>query len=151
MAHSVEARYPFLDPDVIDFSNRLPPRHKIHGLNEKAVLKKAMKGLLPESVLKRSKQPYMAPDSDSFFRGNIGMEVVGKYLSEDSLRNVGLFDAMKVEHLLAKCEKGRVIGFKDNMSFMGILTAQIFHDLFLVGFDRHIPSEIDPPTLRIFR
>ncbi len=145
MANSVEARFPFLDPDVIDFSNRLPPSYKITGLKEKAVLKRAMRGYLPDAVLRRSKQPYMAPDSESFFRGPKGNDVVEAFLSEDRVARDGLFDPGKVTRLKEKCRAGRTLGFKDNMAFVGILSTQIFCERFLNGFRRAeppAPSEI---------
>jgi asparagine synthase (glutamine-hydrolysing) len=149
MAHSVEARYPFLDPNVIDFANRLPPGHKISGLNEKAVLKRAMKGYLPESVLKRAKQPYMAPDSDTFFKGSVGREIVDEYLSTANVRKAGIFEPEKVRFLVEKCRAGRAIGFRDNMAFVGILTAQIFSRLFLESFQRAAPC--GKPHLRFIQ
>src|SRR6185503_10328518 len=67
MASSIEGRFPFLDHRVIEFANRLPPRYKLRGLTEKYILKKAVRGLLPETIRRRTKQPYRAPDCESFF------------------------------------------------------------------------------------
>jgi asparagine synthase (glutamine-hydrolysing) len=69
MANSIEGRFPFLDYRVVEFCAKLPPKYKIRGLNEKYLLKKCMKEYLPERIVKRSKQPYLAPDSKSFFNG----------------------------------------------------------------------------------
>lgn len=148
MAHSVEARFPFLDPDVIDFACTLPPTFKISGLNEKAILKKAMRDYLPKSVLRRTKQPYMAPDSESFFRGPRGKEVVDAYLSDAKIRGAGVFDVKRVGLLKSKCRSGRALGFKDNMAFIGILTTQIFHDRFLSGFSPSFPAILPEPRVR---
>ena len=41
MAHSVEARVPFLDHDVVDFATRLPPSYKLRDGIGKRILKKA--------------------------------------------------------------------------------------------------------------
>ncbi|MEQ1516150.1 MAG: asparagine synthase (glutamine-hydrolyzing), partial [Usitatibacteraceae bacterium] len=78
MANSVEGRFPFLDHRVIEFANKLPPQLKLHGLTEKYLLKKSMAGLLPESVRKRTKQPYRAPDSQSFFVGGRPVDYVAE-------------------------------------------------------------------------
>src|SRR6185295_19616849 len=69
LANSIEGRFPFLDHRVIEFANGLPPRDKLKGLTEKYLLKKSMSGLLPDSIRTRTKQPYRAPDSASFFEG----------------------------------------------------------------------------------
>ncbi len=52
MANSVEGRYPFLDYRVIEFCSSLPSDFKLHGLNEKYLLKKLLKNRIPERFLK---------------------------------------------------------------------------------------------------
>jgi asparagine synthase (glutamine-hydrolysing) len=56
---------PYLDHRVIEYAATLPPRYKIRVLTEKYILRRALSGLLPESILKRVKQPYRAPDSQT--------------------------------------------------------------------------------------
>src|SRR6185312_8020915 len=56
MAHSVEARFPFLDTRVVEFCNNLPPQLKLCGLREKLLLRHAARGLLPAEILNRGKQ-----------------------------------------------------------------------------------------------
>ena len=48
MGNSVEGRFPFLDYRVVEFAATLPPRLKMKVLNEKYLLKRAVKGLVPE-------------------------------------------------------------------------------------------------------
>jgi len=137
MANSVEGRFPFLDHRLIEFANQLPPRYKLMGLTEKYLLKKAMKGLLPETIRTRTKQPYRAPDSQSFFQNGRPVEYVAELLGEARLRDAGLFDPKAVGKLLAKCQAGRVIGFGDNMAFVGILSTMLVHDQFIRSVGRH--------------
>ena len=70
MAHSVEGRYPFLNYRVVEFGAKLPLRLKMEVLNQKYLLKRA-RGVLflnfPESILRRSRQSYRAPDGKGFF------------------------------------------------------------------------------------
>ena len=70
MANSVEGRFPFLDRDVVEFANALPARHKLFGLEERYLLKRAFEDLVPEEIIHRPKQPYRAPDAASFFAAN---------------------------------------------------------------------------------
>ena len=84
MANSVEGRYPFLDYRVIEFAATLPPDFKMHGLNEKYILKKMMEGRLPESILKRPKQAYRAPIANSFFSSSHSL-YVNELLSEKGI------------------------------------------------------------------
>jgi asparagine synthase (glutamine-hydrolysing) len=131
MANSIEGRFPFLDHRVIEFANRLPPQYKLRGLTEKYILKKAVKGLLPETIRTRTKQPYRAPDSQSFFSNGRAIEYVAELLDARRLRDAGYFNPQAVEKLVAKCREGRAIGFGDNMAFVAILSTMLVDDLFL--------------------
>jgi asparagine synthase (glutamine-hydrolysing) len=53
MAHSIEARVPFLDHRLVEFLFALPERYKINGARTKYVLREAMRGVLPESIRQR--------------------------------------------------------------------------------------------------
>jgi asparagine synthase (glutamine-hydrolysing) len=130
MANSVEGRFPFLDHRVIEFANTLHPKLKMKALNEKYLLKLAMKEYIPETIINRHKQPYRAPDIPSFFHGE-PTEYVSDLLSESSLKKSGLFDAKKVQLLLKKIKLGRAIGYKDNMTLVGILSTQAWHRIFM--------------------
>lgn len=130
MRNSVEGRFPFLDHRVIEFANRLPPSMKMHVLNEKYLLKLAMNKLVPSQISRRHKQPYRAPDIPAFFNP-VEAEFVTELLSPAALKENGYFDPKKVALLLTKIRKGRAIGVKDNMAFLGILSTQAWHHLFV--------------------
>ena len=131
MANSIEGRFPFLDHRLIEFANRLPSRYKLMGLTEKYILKKSMTGLLPESVRTRTKQPYRAPDSQSFFHNGVAADYVAELFSEQRLREAGYFDPRAVAKLYEKCRAGRTIGFADNMAFVGILSTMLVDEQFI--------------------
>jgi asparagine synthase (glutamine-hydrolysing) len=61
MAHSLEARVPYLDQVLVEFMMRVPPDLKFKGHQSKYLLKKAMRGLLPEDVLRRRKAGWHIP------------------------------------------------------------------------------------------
>jgi asparagine synthase (glutamine-hydrolysing) len=133
MANSVEGRFPFLDHRVIEFANRLPPSLKIRGLVEKYLLKRAVGPMLPDRIATRTKQPYRAPDSQSFFTQRGAVDYVDDLLSADRLRQAGYFDPVAVGKLLNKCRAGRVIGFSDNMAFLGVLSTMLVDEFFVRG------------------
>jgi asparagine synthase (glutamine-hydrolysing) len=140
MANSIEGRFPFLDHRVIEFANQLPPRYKLMGLTEKYLLKRSMTGLLPEAVRRRNKQPYRAPDNQSFFHDGQPVPYVSELLSEKRIAQAGYFDPSAVAKLLAKCRAGRAIGFGDNMAFVGILSTMWIDEMFV----RQRPSATMP-------
>ena len=131
MANSIEGRFPFLDHRLIEFANQLPPRYKLMGLTEKYLLKRSMKGLLPDTIRQRSKQPYRAPDSQSFFQDGKPVDYVAELLSAERVAAAGYFDPVAVGKLVEKCRSGRAIGFADNMAFVGILSTMCIDEMFI--------------------
>jgi asparagine synthase (glutamine-hydrolysing) len=61
LAHAVEGRPAFLDQRVVALARSLPTEFKIRGRVEKAVLREAAKGWIPEDVRTREKHPFLAP------------------------------------------------------------------------------------------
>jgi asparagine synthase (glutamine-hydrolysing) len=131
MAASIEGRYPFLDHRLIEFAGRLPARWKIRGLKEKYLLRRAVEPWLPKRIAHRTKQPYRAPDCESFFREGRPLEYVADLLSASSIRDAGYFDAQMIERLVQKCARGAAVGFADNMAFVTVLTTQLLHRQFV--------------------
>jgi len=150
MAHSVEGRFPFLDHRVVTFAASLPPRLKMRGLHEKFLLKETARGLVPEPVLRRPKQPYRAPDVPSFFlQGGRGsdLEYVRELLSPGTLEDFGIFDPRAVSALVRKCQQGRFLGVRDNMAFVGVLSTQLAVDQFVrKGGERPPPPAAGAPA-----
>ena len=128
MANSVEGRYPFLDPRVVDYSIRLSAEFKLYGLREKAVLKRAMKDMLPPETLGRVKQPYRAPIRSVFF-GKDRPDYVDESLSPENLKETGYFDPKAVTSLCAKFESGGRVSETEEMALTGILSVQLLHSM----------------------
>lgn len=130
MSHSIEGRFPFLDIDVIEFCNNLPPDYKLIGLNEKYILKRVAKGKIPDGIIERKKQPYRAPDAISFLT-NTTNQYVQEMFSENLLKSFGLFDEKTTKGLYDKvCNKLKneqvaTVSNSDNMGFIGILSTQL--------------------------
>lgn len=134
MAHSIEMRHPFLDYRVIDFSFRLPPKWKMRGLNEKYLLKQAFKGLIPDCITYRPKQPYRAPIRE-LFSPDAPADYVDELLSEESLKRSGYFNAQKVSRLYAKFRNAPADFASEfqNMALIGALSTQILHQQFVAA------------------
>jgi asparagine synthase (glutamine-hydrolysing) len=125
MANSIEGRFPYLDHRVIEFANRLPPSFKIRGMTEKYLLRRALSDLLPDDIVNRTKQPYRAPDSASFFFDGEPLDYVADLMSESRLRAAGYFDPAAVGRLFDKCRAGRATSFADNQAFVGVLSTML--------------------------
>jgi asparagine synthase (glutamine-hydrolysing) len=142
MAHSVEGRFPFLDTEVVELANSLPPSYKLRVLDEKHVLKRAAAGLVPDEVLRRPKQPYRAPDALSFV-GAASPEWLGEVLSARAVADAGVFEPRAVERLWRKCQAsggGAQFSNADNMALVGVLSTGLLHQQLV----RQAPSRGTP-------
>jgi asparagine synthase (glutamine-hydrolysing) len=139
MAHGVEGRFPFLDYRVVQYASRIPPRLKMKVLNEKYLLKKAAGDLIPPFLRQRPKQPYRAPESLSFFdpeTGKARASYVDELLSSEKLERNGLFNPQPVRLLVEKARRGKVVGVRDGMALVSILSTQLLVEQFIEGFGR---------------
>ncbi len=105
MAAGVEVRVPFLDPELLAFSWRLPDRFKQRGRCGKWVLKQAMSDLLPHDVIYRSKTGFGAPLRRWLLHDL--RSLVEETLSSDRLAADGLFNPLAVHSLLDDQLSGR--------------------------------------------
>ena len=64
MANSIEARVPFLDKRLVEFSLGLSSNHKISDTDYKMILKRAYHNLLPNEIINRKKWGFAAPDNN---------------------------------------------------------------------------------------
>ena len=150
MANSVEGRFPFLDCNLVNFANQLPARHKLLSLDEKHLLKVAAEDFIPESILKRPKQPYRAPDAASFFYGG-HLDWVEELTSEFRLREAGIFAPKAVERLTTKCRavKGAKMSNTDNMRIVAILSAMLVHHQYIEQDGRGGSDEQPPKPMKV--
>jgi asparagine synthase (glutamine-hydrolysing) len=109
MASSVEARVPFLDHHLVEFALRIPTRLKIEGGRTKALLKRAMEGVLPDRILHRPKQGFGAPVSE-WLRGDLDRPlrsaVLDSRLQEEDLFDYGLVRRLFDEHRAGRRDHG---------------------------------------------
>jgi asparagine synthase (glutamine-hydrolysing) len=105
MAHSVEARAPFLDVAWVEWTARLPERYKVRGLQTKWLLKAAFGDKLPPEIAKRGKQGFGVPV------GHWLRHELRDWARERLLGNRELstwFQPRAIERILAEHDSGRV-------------------------------------------
>jgi asparagine synthase (glutamine-hydrolysing) len=139
MAHSVEGRFPFLDHRVIELGGRLPDHAKLGGLNEKLVVKRAMRGLLPDGVAERAKQPFRAPIQSGFTSPD-APPYVAELLDERAVERIGLFDPNAIAVLARRLRHLPTLGERDSMALAGVLSTMLLHERFVAVS----PSTSDP-------
>ncbi len=98
MAHSLEARVPFLDHRLVEFTMTIPSKEKMpDGHSTKVLLKKAVEGILPHDIIYRKKQGFAAPVSE-WFRGPWYDFALQEILESDLVKN-GILDRDGVSRL----------------------------------------------------
>lgn len=130
MANSVEARYPFLDRNLVEFCKEIPPDLKLNGFKEKYILKKVAEGLIPQEIIEREKFGFVAPGTPALLQEKI--EWVYDILSYDRIKRQGYFNPDTVEHLKSKYSQ---TGFSLNPALEDdllsvVLTFGLLQDLF---------------------
>jgi asparagine synthase (glutamine-hydrolysing) len=108
MAAGIEVRVPLLDLELVALAARIPSHFKQRGSEGKAVLRRAMQGILPDEVLHRSKSGFGVP-LRRWLREEL-REIVEETLSVKALRDRGLFDPVAVRKLIDMDRSGRVDG-----------------------------------------
>ena len=106
MATGIEVRVPFLDNDLVEFSQKLPVALKLKGKETKYLLKKVAERYLPHEVIYRSKAGFGAP-----VRKWITEELsatVDKKLSEERLRQRGVFEPRAVGQLIEDNKNNKI-------------------------------------------
>jgi asparagine synthase (glutamine-hydrolysing) len=105
MAHGLEARAPFLDPDLVELTCAMPSSLKLHRFTTKYILKRALGGHLPEAILERRKQGFGVPLAH-WFRGPL-RPVLEETLRPERLRRVGLLAPDGIARLIGEHMSGR--------------------------------------------
>ncbi|MGV9297506.1 asparagine synthase (glutamine-hydrolyzing) [Amycolatopsis sp. NPDC003676] len=99
MAHSVEVRLPFCQRSVTRLARRLPAEHRVRGGEVKRALYSAARGLVPDSVLERPKQPFTLPITSMLAAGQPLHSYARDLLSGPSLADRGQLDPKAVAGL----------------------------------------------------
>jgi asparagine synthase (glutamine-hydrolysing) len=139
MAHSVEGRFPFLDHRLFAFASTLPGRTRLRGMREKDILHRWARQNLPDSLPKRTKQPYRAPDIAAFFNSSTPPAYRDALLDTGALDRFGWFDPAAVGGLVRRCQGGRATGFLENQALVGILSTQLWHQQFFTQQNTVVP------------
>jgi asparagine synthase (glutamine-hydrolysing) len=120
MAHSLEVRAPFLDHRLVELALRLPDTLLLRGRQKKAILKRTMRGTLPDSILARRKRGFNAPVR-SWMTGPL-RELVQERLVVDPLPEL---DRTAVRDMVERLGTGRE---EYSLQVWGLLMLHLWHD-----------------------
>lgn len=111
-ANSVEARYPFLDPNIIEFARTTPVSMKLKNFREKYILKKIAENIVPVEIINRPKFAFVAPGSPDLLKWE--KELINDILSYETIKRQGYFNPDTIERLRKQYSQD---GFKLNLPY----------------------------------
>jgi len=135
MAHSLEARVPYLDTVVTNLALALPTRHKVRGLSKKVLLRKAAAPLLPREIVRGKKRGFSIPAA-AWLRGELE-PFARETLAAPVLRRQGFFRPEVVARLLDEHLAGRE---DRSRQLWGLLAFTLWHE-------RHVQRTPEEPAL----
>jgi asparagine synthase (glutamine-hydrolysing) len=147
MAHSLESRVPLLDQALVDFVTKLPTRHLINhqwdknaerdeNLAGKYLFRRAMEGTLPDSILRKRKQGFSAPEQ-SWYQGPLMQYVKSMLLDRKTLAR-GYFKEAYIKQMLDEHLAGKV---NHRLLIWSLLSFECWNRLFLDGEGFHQRKE----------
>jgi asparagine synthase (glutamine-hydrolysing) len=126
MAHSLEVRAPFLDHRLVELALRLPQRWLLNGLQKKVILKRAMRGALPNRILDRRKRGFNAPVR-TWMAGPL-RELVHESVAERAGGALPWFDARSLRRMVDEHDAHDAAPAEHALQLWGLLMFHLWHD-----------------------
>jgi asparagine synthase (glutamine-hydrolysing) len=128
MSTSIESRVPFLDHTLVEFAARLPERMKLSGFTTKRILREAVRGLLPDSILTRKKMGFPVPFAG--WTAGAWNDVARDVLLDRRSRERGVIDPAAVARLLDDHRAGTRRG---GDAIWALLNLELWYRTFIDG------------------
>jgi len=139
MAHSIEARTPFCDNEMVDFANSIPIKFKLYNHELKQMVKKSMKPYLPSILYEQPKKGFPTPFS-LWIRGDLKKYIYSVLLDEKTTKR-GIFNPRYVKKLLDHhCQRNKD-GLQDLVNaarIWSLLNIELWCRIFVDGEYRNI-------------
>ena len=118
MAVGVEARVPYLDKDLVEFSTTIPPHLKLKGNQTKYILKKVAERYLPKGVIYRPKTGF-GPPVREWIKNDLD-EMIHERLSPEKIKARGIFNERAVRKMITDNKKGKIDASYPILSLLAI-------------------------------
>ena len=145
MANSLEARCPFLDHELLEFSCAIPADLKLKGMTTKYILKRALQDIVPADIIHRKKHGFGVPVG-RWFRTSLNGHLHKTLLSREALAR-GYFHEGTLRRLIGEHESGK----RDHgHRLWALLTFEIWHRMFIDQEKSHWLSEASKTESRSY-
>ncbi len=136
MAHSLEARSPYLDHELVEFLAAFPSRLKIKGKNLKHILRKLARRYLPKEIINRKKQGFMFPLA-YWMRSEL-YDFIKRQLKDSIFVKEGVFKGDYIDSLIQDHKSHRV---DNHVRLWMLLNLEIWYRIYIDGHHPHSISE----------
>ena len=126
MATSVELRVPFLDHRFVEFAASIPSELKIKGKTNKYILKRAMEGVLPNTIIHRQKRGFPVP-INQWFSTDLNAQARDVLLDRKATQR-GYFDAAYLTQTLHQQQQGKA---NHSRRIFSLLVLELWHRAFI--------------------
>lgn len=128
MSVSLEARVPFLDHRLVEFTMDIPARFKVRGDEPKYLFKKAVRGIIPDEIIDRKKMGFNAPMAE-WLKGGFGRRVEKSMMSSELMKK-GYFHVGYIKQLFDDHFSGK----RDNSLYLWTLfNLTAWYDYWIMG------------------
>jgi asparagine synthase (glutamine-hydrolysing) len=126
MAHSIETRAPLLDHKLIEFVQTIPPSLKLRGMETKYILKRAVKGLIPDEIITRPKRGFDVPIRE--WLKNDLREMLDDTVNSRRISERGYFEPATIARIMDE----HLRGVRDHARYLwGLMTLELWHRAFI--------------------
>lgn len=126
MAHSLEARVPFLDHRFVEFTMSIPPNKKVPEPNTtKYILKKAINGIIPDEIIYRKKQGFWAPVNE-WLRNDWYNFALDKVIQSDLMKQ-DIFNTKYIKKLFLSHHSGKA---NNGLAIFTLLMLSLWYEKF---------------------
>ncbi len=126
MAHSIEARVPLLDHEIVEFGFRMPSKYKIKKGKTKYILREAMTKHIPRNYLYKKKQTFHVP-IDNWIQNDL-KDYVQQVLSKENINKQGYFNYKYIEKIHRNYKKSQLFYARQ---LWNLLNFQLWHEQFI--------------------
>jgi len=136
MIHSLEARAPLLDNELIELCFKMPTNYKVNGGQGKFILRKAMKGILPDSIINKQKWGFI-PNTYSWFKKDF-KDLASQILPNGNIIKQGFFKKEAVEKILShKLDKRLSMHYN---LIWNMVVFEIWHKIYIENNNLYRPN-----------
>jgi len=125
MANSIETRVPFLDHRIVEMAFSIPMNLKIKNNTTKYILKKAVKGIIPDEIINRKKRGFWAPISEWLRKESSISEQLFNIIRNSKIRELGIFDYNYIEQLITAHRNHR---HDNSFKLWNLITLSLWYD-----------------------